>query len=347
MKDNLESLYKKVKDTITLYPQQLTQAWEDIESLEIPGEFASVKNIVFTGMGGSALGARIVKAYAKDLLEVPFEIYTEYGLPKYADEDTLVIASSYSGTTEETLTNANEALERNTNTFLITTGGTLAQISQEKSVSSYLIDPKNNPSGQPRNALGYATGAVLGLLAKARLIETGRSEIDSAVTAMNNAVNEQQGEGGEADNLSQALAGRIPILVASEHMLGVSHAIKNQFNESAKTFSALFDLPELNHHLMEGLARPEHNQNILHFLFVNSNLYSPRVEKRYPLTLDVVKQNHVPTTAYTPKSKDKLSEIFETLVFGSFTVYHLTRRYSINPMAIPWVDYFKKKLREA
>jgi glucose/mannose-6-phosphate isomerase len=347
MYENLESLYQKLRETISLYPEQLRQAWKEVNALEVPEEFSSVKNIVFCGMGGSALGARIVKAFSQDIMEVSFEIYTEYNLPNYADEQTLVICSSYSGTTEETLSCANQALEKGISTFLITTGGELAKIATEKQVPAYIIQPNHNPSGQPRNAIGYATGAVLALLAKIGLLPIGNSEIEATISAMQEAVKKNdEGSGGPSEKLSQTLAGKIPVLVASEHMLGVAHTIKNQFNESAKTFSVLFDLPELNHHLMEGLRNPKDNKNLLYFVFLNSNLYSPRVEKRYPLTIDVVKQNEVPSYTYLPSSSNKLSQVFETLVFGSFTVYHLTKAYSINPTQIPWVDYFKKKLKE-
>lgn len=347
MEEDLQSLYQKLRETVSLYPEQLRQAWQEVNALEIPEEFSSVKNIVFCGMGGSALGARMVKAFSQDTMEVPFEIYTEYNLPAYADEETLVVCSSYSGTTEETVTCANQALEKGISTFLITTGGELAKISTEKNVPAYIIQPNYNPSEQPRNAIGYASGAVLALLAKAGVLAIGNSEVEAAIAAMQETVKKNdEGSGGSSEKLSQALVGKMPVLVASEHMVGVAHTIKNQFNESAKTFSVLFDLPELNHHLMEGLANPKENKNLLYFVFFNSNLYSPRVEKRYPLTIDVVKQNEVPSYTYLPIAGDKLSQIFETLVFGSFTVYHLTKTYSINPSKIPWVDYFKKKLKE-
>lgn len=348
MDANLQELYQKLRQTISLYPQQLNQAWHEVGALELPGEFSSVKNIVFCGMGGSALGARIVKAYSYEILDIPFEIFTEYNLPKYVDEETLVICSSYSGTTEETLNCANQAIDKKVNTFFITAGGDLGKLAAEKNIPTYTIKPDHNPSGQPRNAIGYATGAVLALLARIGFLPIGNAEIESAATAMRNAVTQNDEDGaGPSHELAKAIVGKIPILVASEHMLGVVHTIKNQFNESSKTFSALFDLPELNHHLMEGLANPKDAKKLLYFVFFNSNLYSPRVEKRYPLTLDVVKQNGVDAYTYLPSSNDKLSQIFETLVFGSFTVYHLTKTYSINPMEIPWVDYFKKKLKES
>lgn len=346
--ENLDTLYQQIKDSINNYPYQLKQSWEEVSALELPEEFRSIRNIVFCGMGGSALGARIVKALTKETLSIPIDIYTEYNLPSYANEDSLVISSSYSGNTEETITTAKEAIEKKTNFFAITTGGKLGQLVQEKGLPAYVFDPKNNPSGQPRMAIGYASGALLSLLTKAGLLEIQGGEIESAVNTMVNSASKygQEGEENEAIKLANTLHNKIPILVASEHLLGAAHTIKNQFNESAKTFSALFDLPELNHHLMEGLANPQSNRQVLHFIFLESNLYFPRVGKRYPLTKEVVEKNGISYSSFTPVSEDKLSQIYEVLIFGSYLVYYLTKNYSLNPIEIPWVDYFKEKLSQ-
>ena len=136
-------------------------------------------------------------------------------------------------------------------------------------------------------------------------------------------------------------------MVASEHLIGTAHTIKNQFNESAKTFCALFDIPELNHHLMEGLKNPAKLKELFTFVFINSNKYTERVQKRYPITSNVVEKNGVSFQMFSPRSENKLSQVFETLVFGSFIVFYLTKKYSIDPMAIPWVDYFKQELAKS
>jgi glucose/mannose-6-phosphate isomerase len=77
---------------------------------------------------------------------------------------------------------------------------------------------------------------------------------------------------------------------------------------------------------------------------VNSNLYSDKIKKRYPLTHDVIDKNNVKTFEFTPESNQKLSQVFETLIFGSYSSYYLTKIYGIDPMEIPWVDYFKLQL---
>src|SRR3989344_4979425 len=119
---SLDEKFKLVADTIRCYPLQLKQSWDEISSMYVPDDYKNIENIVFCGMGGSALGARIVDSYALDQLRVPLEIFNEYKLPGYANEKSLVVVSSYSGSTEETLEVTNEALKKRAKIFGITTG---------------------------------------------------------------------------------------------------------------------------------------------------------------------------------------------------------------------------------
>jgi len=150
-----------------------------------------------------------------------------------------------------------------------------------------------------------------------------------------------------AKNLATSLFNKQVILVASEHLLGAAHAFKNQLNENSKTFAALFDLPELNHHLLEGLANPKAAKTMLHFLFLDSKLYSPEVSKRYPLTAEVVEKNNVATSTFETVSNTKIEQIFELLTLGEYVSFYLSILYDTDPTPIVWVDYFKKKLSES
>jgi hypothetical protein len=107
----------------------------------------------------------------------------------------------------------------------------------------------------------------------------------------------------------------------------------------------MFDLPELNHHLMEGLAHPAQVKKNLHFVFLSSDLYSDRVKIRYPLTAEVVEKNEVEYSIYKAASKTRLAQLYEVLLFGSFLIFYQTRELGIDPVTIPWVDYFKNKLK--
>jgi len=347
---DLEEKYSKVLDTIKLYPDQLRQAWDEINAMSIPTEFSDIDNIVVCGMGGSTLGARMVDALCEDRLRVPLEIFNGYHIPNYASDKTLLISSSYSGTTEETVACTYEALSRKVKLFIITTGGKLDSIVKENTIPSYVFNPSNNPSEQPRLSIGYAVGAILALLAKLKLIQVSADEIANALVTMKQSFDNYSQENATenlAKKFAQELKGTAPMLVASEHLYGVVYTLKNQFNESAKTFTALYELPELNHHLMEGLKNPNKLKDVIKFVFFESDLYSERVAKRYPLTEEVVGKNFVDYIKYKPTSKTKMNQLFETLVFGSMVVYYLSRYYQIDPMTIPWVDYFKDKLKNS
>lgn len=347
--EDLSKKFQLVLETIKAYPRQLEQAWEEVRRIELPEDYKDVDNIVFCGMGGSALGARMVDAFtSENRLRVPFEIFTEYHIPDYSGPKTLVVLSSYSGGTEETINAAHMAISKKAKIVGICTGGKLAELLDKNRLPAYIFDPINNPSKQPRMSIGYASGAVMALISKLGLAHITTSEIGEAAHTMESVTKELDVGVSEKDNIAKMfvkkIKGKEPVLVASEHLIGVTYAVKNQFNENAKTFATFFDLPELNHHLMEGLANPKELKKLLHFVFITSDLYPDRVKKRYPITQDVVRQNNIGYDVYHASSKSKLSQVYEVLVFGSFVVYYLTQDLGIDPTTIPWVDYFKAKL---
>lgn len=345
---SLEEKYKVVLDTIRAYPAQLIQSWKDVSSIYIPDDYKEIDKVIVCGMGGSNLGARMVDALMVNRIRIPIEIFPQYNIPNYTDAKTLVISYSFSGNTEETLSSYNQAQTREAKIFAVTSDGQLAEYASSHSTPHYKIDPIHNPSGQPRFAIGYALGSILSLFSKLEIAHIDEGEFMDAAEKMYTVV----GEYDEAVDLSQNLAksfakhlvNKAAIIVASEHLTGTAHTIKNQINESAKTFSALFELPELNHHLMEGLTYPKSLKKEFHFIFFQSNLYSDRVQIRYPLTEEVVEKNGYSYSVFIPNSEKKIEQVFETLIFGSFVVYYLSKNYHIDPTTIPWVDYFKDKL---
>ena len=334
--------------SIVALADQMQQTWTEIKERPVPESCRLAKNVVISGMGGSALGGRIVDSLITDRARTPIEVFTEFRLPNYVNKDTFVILSSYSGNTEETLSAAHEALNRGAALFCITTGGKLGQFMEDNKLDGYLINPVHNPSNQPRMGLGYSVVAVLAALAKCEFINLLDSEVADAIDIARE-FSEEFGIGKpRPSNLAKLLAaklvGKIPLLIASEHLIGVSHAFKNQLNENAKTFSLLFDIPELNHHLLEGLRNPAAAKKFLHFIFLESDLYSKEVKLRYPITREVVEKQEVETSIYKLHSNKKLNQIFEELVFGSYVNFYLAMLYELDPAPIPWVDYFKTKL---
>lgn len=338
----------KILASIRMLPDQIQQAWEEINSLAVPKACYLSKNIVICGMGGSALGGRIVDSLMVNRVRVPIEVFTEYDIPNYVGPDTLVIATSYSGNTEETLNAVHEALKKGAKIFGITTGGKLAELLKKEKISSYVYKPLVNPSGQPRMGLGYSIGATLAILAKCGFIHFSEDNLYDLATTARDFTKEFDVDNPLHKNLAKheatILHNKIPVLVSSEHLFGVAHSLKNQLNESSKVFSVVFDIPELNHHLLEGLKFPAKARGLLYFLFYESSLYRKELIQRYKITKDVVGKCGYGYSVYEPSSKKKITQIFEALVFGSFVSFYLAVLYGVDPSKIPWVDYFKEKL---
>ena len=337
----MEDKYQKNLETIRLYSKQLNQSWQEIQKINFPEEYKNVENVVFCGMGGSGLGERMVDSLYEREMKVPMELFSGYSLPRYASEKSLLILSSYSGNTEEIMACAKEAKERNTKVIGISTGGDLAKFLEEENYPNCVFEPKYNPSGQPRMALGYSAGSLLCILGKLNLIDFSEEKLNQALAGMKLGNNLEK-----ATTFAKNLEEKIVLIIASEHLVGTAHAIKNMFNESAKTMAAFFDLPELNHYLMEGLAYPKSNKENLKFIFVESSLYGKRVQKRYPLTRDVVRKQDISYLEIKLRGETKMAQTFELLTLGSLMVYALTKIYGIDPIKIPWVDYFKKEMEK-
>jgi len=353
--NNLDSLeeFKKfdqkgVLASIKMLPHQANQAWEEINDLKFSKNLSSAKNIVVCGMGGSALGGRVVDSLVEKKIRAPIEIFTQYFVPNYVNSDTLVILSSYSGNTEEAMSCAYDAVKRNAKIFGITTGGKMADFLKKEKKDAYIYEPTFNPSKMPRLSIGYSIFAILAFLDKTNFITLTEDELKKGIEALAAFIKEFGPRTKQEDNLAKKLSlklqNKIPVLVSSEHLLGVSHVFKNQLNETAKTYSNLFDLPELNHHLLEGLKLPPKSKEVLHFLFLYSKLYTDKVVKRYPITQEVVGKNSVSHSQYALRSDTKFEQILEVLCLGSFVSFYLAKLSGVDPSEIPWVDYFKKKL---
>lgn len=336
-------------DSIEALGSQISQAWQEIKGLKLPLTFKNFDKIVVNGLGGSALGADVIRFLFADRLKMPLIVINSYQSPKYLDSKTLYIMSSYSGTTEEVLYSLDEARRKQAKTFGIASGGRLGDLIRRKKISGYIFNPRFNPSNQPRMGLGYSLGAQLGLLKKLRLLDVAEQEIDDGLESLAKlhhkfgALNPVKNN--SAKKLAVFLRGKTPLIVAAEFLSGNAHVFANQINESAKNFANYFLISELNHHLLEGLSFPRSNASHLAFVFFDSGLYFPPNHKRLLITRDVATKNKIKSFYYRLSAPDKLSQVLEMLVFGSYASFYLAILNNVDPSKIPWVDYFKAKLK--
>lgn len=334
LKDLKSKKYNPTFESIKMVSSQFKSALT--QNIIFPPSYKSIKNVVLSGMGGSALGAHVLKAL--DVSKVPFLFYNGYVPPRFMGKETLFIASSYSGNTEEVLASLNDATNRGAKIVGVCAGGKLEKKLKSKKLPLIKFDTSLNPSAQPRDGLGYALGALFNIFTKLDLIDYKTKYLSDLVQ------NFKMPSLNKVDKLSEELKGYAPIVVSSEFLEGNAHIFVNQLNETCKVFSEYHSIPELNHHLMEGLVRPEANKKALKFLFIESDLYSPKIKKRFAITKDVVTKNNIKSASFKVSGKTDVEQVLNFLVFGSLTALVLAVKYKEDPTAIPWVDYFKKKL---
>ncbi len=328
-------------ESIKTFPDQCAQVINEIATQQIPHDCYLVNNVVISGMGGSALGGRVLAAIERESLRVPIVISTEYGLPNFVNDKSLVIISSYSGNTAETVHSLHEALARNAKVFVLATGGKLADLMEEHNLPGYIFNPVHNISSMPRMALGYNILSLITLLSRCQLINPAEN-----LAELPGFLKSLQGRHEEIHQLAVKLSGRIPVFISSEHLKGAVHALRNQLHENSKTFSVAFDLPEANHHLLEGLRFPRTNPDILAFVFFHSRLYSPQLLATYPLTQSVIEKNHIPVFTHEVSGPSRLFESIGLVQTGAYLAYELSQVYDIDPGPIPYVDWFKDEMRK-
>src|SRR3972149_6591622 len=217
--------------SIDSFPQQLKQALEESQLINFPEEFKQVKNILVSGMGGSRFPSYILKELFKQELALPYFLNDDYNLPGFVGPETLVILSSYSGTTEEVLANGREALEKGAKLAGITAGGEVAEFLHKNNFPVYVFDPIHNPSGQPRIGFGYAVGGHLGLLVKLGFVKIDANQVVSAIDSAGKLLTESKLdvplEKNPAKKMAEQLFQRYPYYVVSEFLTGAGKPIAN------------------------------------------------------------------------------------------------------------------------
>ena len=339
-----ENLY----ESLTKFGRQFDAGWHAAEFVNINFDKEKIKNVVFTGMGGSNLSAEIVKSLSPFLLSVPFEIVANYRLPAYADKNTLVILSSYSGNTEEIISCAQDASMRSCPSVCITTGGKLMELAVNQRIPLIELEEKFNPSRSPRAGICLSLGAIISFLLRLNppaKKHFNQKDITQTIERVLDVVNMHKStQENPAKSLAIKHKGVGIIFFSANHLSGIGKIFGNYLNETAKTFSAQFNIPDLNHHLLEGLTFPSSLKDDTSIIILNSGNFPEIIQKRIKITRDVLIKQKFRVTVIKPEVIDPILQVFESLVFLVMFSYYLGIVNKVNPAINPWVDYLKSTL---
>ena len=325
-------------------PGQLLEAWRLGQNLARSGSFETgLEAVIISGMGGSAIGADLLAAYLQPACRVPILVHRDYGLPAFASGSRiLVIASSHSGNTEETLDSFEAARAAGCSVLAITTGGRLAKRAGDRA----WIFPH---AGMPRAAVGYSFGLLLALFTHLDLIPDPSGELDAAVEAMHSQLRSLRANVPVAANPAKRLAGQLVgrwvNVLASGGLAPVARRWKCQINELAKAGAGFEALPESDHNTLAGLVNPTRFMQKTFTVFLRAPSDHPRNRLRHALTHDAFLQAGLCAGFFDAQGETLLAHIWTALHFGDYVAYYLAMAYGMDPTPVQALESLKKKLR--
>lgn len=319
---------------IASLPDQLQKAWELGLSLQLPA-MGVVKNVVIAGMGGSAIGADLLASFLLDRVTVPVMVQREYGLPAFVfGKETLVVVSSHSGNTEESISAFEAACRSNCQVLVISTGGKILADAQSAHVPAWVF----KHDGQPRSALGYTFGLLLALFVRLGLVSDLGAELKQTVRLMKelqkNISDNVPIKNNPAKRLAGQLVGRHITVFGSGFMSPVARRWKCQFNECAKTIASFEFLPEADHNTLAGICFPREALDKEMAVFLQASTDGERNQKRVLETKQIMMLEGINTDLVDARGQSRLEQLWSSVLFGDYVAYYLAISYDVDPTAI-------------
>ena len=317
--------------------------WQQLEQeFTVPDLAFDVKNIVFAGMGGSALAAELSLVWPG--YSVPFEIVRAYELPSYASSDTLAIISSYSGNTEEAVASLNDALEKNTHVVVIASGGELQKLAIKHNCT-FIALPGDL---QPRHAVLYSFKVLVTILERCGFVRTDKA--DKAVHQTAQFLRASLGHWGSSvptkDNLAKQLAehcvGKTPIIYAGL-LYPAAYKWKIDMNENAKNTAWCNQYSEFNHN--EFLGWTSHPiEKPFAVIDLISSFDHPQIQKRFVVSDRLLSGKRPKATQIAAEGQTKLEQLLWSVALGDMVSVYLALLNGVNPTPVELIEKLKKAL---
>lgn len=305
---------------------------------------ANIENIVMAGMGGSALAADMIKVLTRDSLSIPFEVVKGYSLPAYTNQNTLVIAISHSGNTEETLSCYDQAKEQGSKLVAMATGGALLQKAEADGVLHSIV-----PQGaQPRMSTVYHLRTLLYFLQHMSLIDDSLSiDLEKSTDWLNSALQEWAPgvpvEHNYAKQLAEKAAGKTGMFEGGELTGPIAYKWKISWNESAKNVAFYNQYPEINHNEFIGWSSHPIEKPFAVF-DIKSDLELPRIAERMEVSERMLSGMRPHATSIQLQGETLLRQFLWGLALGDMTSTYLGILNNVDPVPVVLIENFKKSL---
>jgi glucose/mannose-6-phosphate isomerase len=349
----LETLVNKydtqnIFDVIKNFPAQLEKAVEIGKSIVIKNiDKSKIKNVVISGLGGSAIGGDLIKLYTKDTLSVPVIVNRDYFLPKFVNENTLVIISSYSGNTEETNSAHEDAIKKGAQVICISTGGKVKELADKRNQTVVII-----PTGyQPRLALGFMFFAQLHILIKLDLLQELSSDIDETINLMEERSKEYSNYSTKNNSirLAETIKGRFVFIYTTPNTEIIGVRWRGQLNENSKVILSTHTFPELDHNEIVAWTKDGGLQNILSsslVIFLKDKNDFDRVTYRTKVTKEIFSNLNKNIIEFEGSGSTYLARIFDLMYLIDWASFYLAMLNAVDPADIKNIVHLKDKLSQ-
>jgi len=312
----------------------------------ITNSYSKPRNIIIAGMGGSAIGGELLKDWARNKICVPIEVNREYHLPAYANEETLVLITSYTGDTEETLSALLDAIKYKCMIYCITSGGTIMRIAEQLQIPFLRV-----PSGMPpRAALPYMLVPLLLFLEKTGLSTEVSKELEEAFSIIE-VIEKQNAAKTLVDNsLAKMLAvninGFILLVYGFGLFSGVARRFKQQINENAKMMAKWDNLPELDHNEIVGYEKIEKHKERFVAIFIRDKAEPIEIRSRIEITKNLMVATGISLYEVWSQGSGGLAKMLSIVAVADFLSVYLAVLRGVDPFPVQTIDKLKDSLKK-
>ena len=324
-----------MKRLVSIFTEQLEEALKIGPKAKLSPFSNSIENVVITGLGGSGIGGKIATQLLTDQLKVPVVVNNDYSLPEFVSTKTLVIVSSFSGNTEETLAALKIAQDKNAEIACITSGGKLADIAKENNYNMLVLPL----AFSPRAMLTYSIVQQFFLLAHYGLIDSSFiKDVQNTIALLNREIDEIK---DLAHQTALALQSKTAVIYIESGLEGVAVRMRQQINENSKALCWHHVIPEMNHNELVGWAGGKEEYAVI---MLRTSYEHYRSSVRMNISKEIINKQTSTLLEIKAKGESKIEQAFYHILFGDWTSVFLAELNRVDDVEVKVIDYLKSEL---